>query len=126
MLLLFTALFAYGYIVTPALALYSWLRWSRSKRRRSRAVRTSLAGLSIASAALLLGIIVVAVSSIRNHVFLYLAPSHRYVFLIGIAGSLVAVAVSFVGALQANPIRLKALAVAAGAVAFWVLAGSGQ
>ena len=126
MLLLFAALFAYGYIVTPALALYSWLRWSRSKRRRSRGVRVSLLGLSVASGALLLGIAAVAVSSIHNHAFLYLAPSHRYLSLIGMGGALASVAIALFGAFQSNPIRLKAVMVAAGAVVFWFLAGSGQ
>lgn len=126
LLSIFTALFVYGYIVTPALTVYSWLRWARSQRRRSRRVRVSLAGLGVASAALLFGIGVVAASSIYHGVFLYVAPGLRLVYGAGILLSAVAVLITLFGAFQDNPIRLKALFVALGALDFWFLAGSGQ
>lgn len=126
MLSLFTAMFVYGYIVTPALTVYSWVRWWRSQRRRSRRVRVSLAGLGVASAALIFGIAVVAVSSIHHGVFLYVAPGLRYVYAFGMVLSATAVLITLSGAFQDNPIRLKALFVALGALDFWFLAGSGQ
>ncbi len=122
----FTVLFIYGYIITPALAVYSWIRWSRSQRRRSRRVRVSLSGLAVASVALVLGIACVALSSIRHGAFLYLAPHLRFAYGVGMALSAVSVAVTFAGAFQDNPLRLKALFVALGALDFWFLAGSGQ
>ena len=126
MLLLFTGLFVYGYILAPALAMYSWFRWSRSQRRKSRRTRVSLAGLAVASFALLLGVASVASSSIHHGVFLYLTPKLRPVYIVGLVVSLLSVLVTFVGAFQDNPIRLKALVVALGALDLWFLAGSGQ
>ena len=126
MLSLFAALFVYGYIVTPALTVYSWVRWMRSQRRRSRRVRVSLAGLGVASAALVFGIAVVAISSIYHGVFLYVAPGLRFVYVTGLVLSAIAVLITLSGAFQDNPIRLKALFVALGALDFWFLAGSGQ
>ena len=126
LLSLFTALFVYGYIITPALAVYSWIRWSRSQRRRSRRVRVSLTGLGVASFALVLGIAAVAFSSVHHAAFLYLAPQMRPLYAAGITIAAVSVATTLVGAFQDNPIRLKALFVALGALDFWFLAGSGQ
>lgn len=126
LLTLFSALFVYGYIVTPALTVYSWVRWSRSQRRRSRRVRVSLTGLALATAALALGIVTVAVSSIHHGVFLYLAPERKAVYVLGLVLSCVATVVSFLGVFEDNPIRLKSLLVALGTLSFWFLAGSGR
>ena len=125
-LLLFAVLFAFGYLVSPALAVYSWARWARSRRRRSRSVRVSLAGLSLASAALLFGIAAVAWSSRHQGAFLYLGPAHRWIYLCGIILSSTAGFAGLLGALQPNPIRVKSLVVALGAMCFWFLAGSGS
>lgn len=126
LLSLFTLMFVYGYIVTPALAVYSWIRWRRSQRRRSRRVRVSLAGLGVATLALVLGIAVVGVSSIHHGVFLYLAPGLRFAYATGVVLSAIAVLITLSGAFQDNPIRLKALLVALGALDFWFLAGSAR
>jgi len=126
MLQVFTALFVYGYIVTPALAVYSWVRWSRSQRRHSRRVRLSLTGLSVASGSLVLGVAAVSFSSMRRHAFLYLAPGLHALYIVGLVTSALAVLIALAGAFQDNPIRLKALLVALGAVDLWFLAGSGQ
>ena len=126
MLPLFTALFAYGYIITPALTVYSWFRWAGSQRRRSRRVRISLLGLSVATFAIILGITAVAASSIHHGIFLYMAPRFRNLYLFGLATSLIAVLITLVGAFQDGPLRLKALVIALGAVDLWFLAGSGQ
>lgn len=126
LLTIFSALFLYGYIVTPALAVYSWVRWSRSQRRRSRRVRVSLTGLAVATVALILGIAVVAVSSIHHGVFLYLAPERKAVYAFGLVLSALAVVVSALGAFEDNPIRLKALLVSLGTLSLWFLAGSGR
>src|SRR5579875_298143 len=124
MLQVFTGLFVYGYIVTPALTVYSWVRWWRSQRRRSRRVKVSLAGLGLATIAVVLGIVVVAISSRYHGVFLYVAPELRILYALGLVLSAIAVLITLSGAFQDNPIRLKALFVALGALDLWFLAGS--
>ena len=124
MLAVFTVLFLYVYIVSPALAMYSWLRWAHSRRRRSRNVRISLVGLAFGSSALVLGVAAVAFSSMRRGTFLYLAPRLHFFYLPGLALSITAVLIAAIGAFHSNPIRLKALMVACGALDLWFLAGS--
>jgi nicotinamide riboside transporter PnuC len=126
MLSLFTSMFLYGYIFTPALTIYSWVRWARSQRRRSRRVRVSLAGLGLATATLVLGIGAVAFSSIHHGTFLYVSPRLHLLYSFGMFSAGLAVLITLLGAFQDNPIRLKALFVALGALDFWFLAGSGQ
>lgn len=124
MLLLFTGLFAYACVISPALALYSWYRWARSKRRGSRKTYVSLAALCVTTCSFTLGIVSVAHSSIHNRTFLYLSPTRTHLYVLGLITASLATLVGIVGAFQPNPIRLKALITALGAVAFWFLAGS--
>ena len=123
MLLLFTVLFGFAYILTPVLTALAWLRFSRSPRRRSRRTLLSATSLAIATVSLLLGIVALALSTHSG--FLTLMPRLDRVYGLGLLLSLIALGVGLVGLKNSNPVRWQAPTISLGCLFLWFLAGSG-
>ena len=123
MLLLFTVLFGFAYILTPVLTALAWLRFSRSPRRRSRRTLLSVTSLAIATMSLLLGIVALALSTHSG--FLTLMPRLDPVYGLGLLLSLIALGVGLVGLKNSNPVRWQAPTISLGCLFLWFLAGSG-
>ena len=123
MLLLFSVLFGFAYVLTPVLTAFAWFRWGTSRRRRSRRTRLSVLSLATATLSLLLATVSLALS-IHNG-FLTLNPRLDSLYLAGLLISLVALGIGLAGARNPNPIRWRTPLIAFGILCLWFLAGSG-
>lgn len=124
MLLLFTVLFGFAYILTPVLAALAWLRFSRSPRRRSRRTRLSVISLATATCSFLLGSVALALSVHSG--FLTLDPRWSHLYEVGLILAVLALLIGLVGAKDSNPVRWQAPTVSLGCIFLWFLAGSGS
>lgn len=124
MLLLFTVLFGFAYVLTPVLTALAWLRWSRSPRRLLPRTRLSLISLGLATFSFLLGTVALAFS-VHNG-FLTLSARLAHLYDVGLIVAAVALVIGLVGLRDSNPLRWQAPTISLGCIFLWFLAGSGS
>ena len=117
-------LFAFFYVVVPALTIWGWVRWVRSQHVRDFGSITSLIAFALATASALLaaGSIVWAHIAPFPYDDLRLLGIYRWGLLLS-AGALL---FSLGGLWKSNPLRWHALVCGVGNVLFWVVSVAGE
>jgi hypothetical protein len=93
-----------------AVIVFSWIRWARAKQPRTLSSILSFAGLTLATASVLLAFVPSLYSGTSDNAR-----------ALGLWVSLAAVFFAVCGAWRPHPLRWRALACGAGMVVFWLL-----
>jgi len=115
---------AFGYLGSPAIVIWGWVRWLRQPKPRSILATLSMIGFIPATASALL-----ALSSIvfaQFHHFPYYDPLLFRIFRIGTLLSVGGIAFGVFGAGRASSLRWHAPISGVATLAFWFIAASGE
>ena len=124
MKVLFGTLLVVG-MATPGLLVWGWVRWLNRPNERARPILLSFAGFVFATASALLALSTIAYSySIGG--FPFYDPRLLKIFGVGLLLSVIAVALSSLGAVRSNFLRWHALWGSLGTLMFWIAAMAGE
>jgi hypothetical protein len=114
-----------GFLAAPILLIWGWARWMHRPSQRDNSTILSLAGFLFTTASALLGVTAIAYSySIGG--FPYYDPRLLKIFRWGLLLSLIAVALSALGAGRPNSLRWHALGGSIATLLFWIVAIEGE
>ena len=120
----FGILFGVGYIVSPVMLIWGWVRWSIRPHPRTIQSILSLIGFILATASALLAVSSIAYAQV--HRFPYYDRLLLRIFRAGALLSLAAGAFGVAGVWRPSPLRWHAPASALGTFVFWIMAASGE
>jgi len=118
-------LFLAGYLLSPLMLTWGWLRWSVRPKLRTASAILSLLGLIFATASALLAVSAIAYSLMIGG-FPYYDPRLMKIFAIGALLSLCGIIFGVAGVFRANSLRWHAPISAAATLSFWIVAAVGE
>jgi len=121
---MFGILFAVGYLVSPILLIWGWVRWLRQPCLKTTGSILSMIGFFLATASALLAVSLVGYAQI--HHFPYYDPLLLRLFRCGVFISLGGIVFGIGGVWRASPLRWHAPTCSLGMLTFWILAASGE
>jgi hypothetical protein len=119
------ALFVAGYVLSPVLLAWGWLRWLRRPKSRTASAILSLIGFICASVSALVAGLGVAYSLMTGG-FRYYDPRLMRIFAVGGLLSLVGILFGVSGVWRTSSLRWHAPASALATLAFWIVAAAGE
>ena len=114
-----------GYVLSPVILAWGWVRWCRKPKLRTVPAILSLLGFIFASASALLAVSAGA-SSLKRGGFPYYDPLLMRIFGIGGLLSLGGLIVGVGGIWRASPLRWHAPVSAVTTLAFWIASAIGE
>jgi len=120
----FGILFGIGYLVSPVMLIWGWVRWSIREQPRTIPSSLSLIGFILATASALLAVSSVAYAQI--HRFPYYDPLLLRIFGTGALLSLAALGFGISGLWRPSSLRWHAPVSALAMLVFWIMAASGE
>jgi hypothetical protein len=118
-------LFVAGYVVSPIMRTWGWVRWFRQPKLQTVSAILCLLGFILASASALLAVSAIAYSLTRGG-FPYYDPLLMKIFGIGGLLSLGGLVCALGGAWRASSLRWHAPVSAIATLAFWITAAMGE
>ncbi|MGA6986699.1 MAG: hypothetical protein WBZ01_11655 [Terriglobales bacterium] len=122
MQVMFVILIAIGYLASPIVLVWGWLRWVRLPKLRTVASTLSFAGFLLATASALLAVATMAYAQV--HHFPYYDPLLLRIFRWGALLSLGGIVFGIGGVWRPNSLRWHAPASAVCMLTFWVMMAS--
>jgi hypothetical protein len=122
MKVMFVILTAIGYLATPIILVWGWLRWIRLPKLRTAPSTLSFAGFILTTASALLAVATIAYAQV--HHFLYYDPLLLRIFRWGALLSLGGTVLGIGGVWRPNSLRWHAPASAVCMLTFWVMTAS--
>jgi O-antigen ligase len=114
-----------GYVLSPVLLIWGWVRWSQQPKLKTLPAILSLLGFTLASASGLLAVAAIALSLVRGG-FAYYDPLLMRVFGVGGLLSLGGLIAGVGGVWRAGSLRWHAPVSAVATLAFWIAAAIGE
>ena len=118
-------LFVAGYVLSPLMLTWGWVRWFRQPKLQTVTAILSLLGFILASASALLAVSAMAYSLIRGG-FPYYDPLLMKIFGVGGLLSLGGLIFGLGGVWRASSLRWHAPVSAMATLAFWIAAAIGE
>lgn len=122
MQVMFVILIAIGYVASPIVLVWGWLRWVRLPKLRTVPSTLSFAGFILATASALLA--VAAMTYAQVHHFPYYDPLLLRIFRCGALLSLGGIVFGIGGVWRPNSLRWHAPASAVCMLTFWIIVAS--
>ena len=121
---MFGILFAVGYLLSPAMLIWGWLRWANQPRLRTIPSILSFAGFILATASAVLAVSSIAYAQV--HRFPYYDPLLLRIFRLGALLSLAGISFGIGGIWRPNALRWHAPVSGACMLLFWIMMASGE
>jgi len=118
-------LFVLGYVLSPVMLIWGWVRWFRQSGPRTVTAILSKVGFSLASASALLAISAMAYSLIHGG-FPYYDPLLMKVLGVGFLLSVGALIFGLSGVWSTSSLQWHAPVCAIATLAFWIVAAVGE
>jgi len=118
-------LFLAGYVLSPVMLTWGWVRWFRQPKLRTVTAILSLLGFTLASASALLAVSAIAYSLMRGG-FPYYDPLLMRIFGVGGLLSLSGLILGVCGVWRTSSLRWHAPISATATLAFWIAAAIGE
>jgi len=122
--IIFGILMALGYLVTPVMLIWGWMRWARQPQQRTVAAILSLIGFTFGTASAILAVSTIAYAHV--HHFPFYDPLLLRIFRWGGVLSLAGIGFGISGVWRTGPLRWHAPVCGLGMFAFWLLAAEGE
>ena len=122
MQVMFVILIAIGYLASPIVLVWGWLRWVRLPKPWTAPSTLSFAGFILATASALLAVATIAYAQV--HHFPYYDPLLLRIFRSGALLSLGGIVFGIGGVWRPNSLRWHAPASAACMLTFWIMMAS--
>jgi hypothetical protein len=122
--LMFGILVALGFLVSPVMLVWGWVRWVKLPRPGTIVSVLSLIGFILATASALLAVLTTAYAQI--HHFPYYDPLLLRIFRWGVLLSLCGIVFGISGVWRPSSLRWHAPVSGLGMLAFWIMAASGE
>ena len=117
-------LVALGFLVSPVMLIWGWVRWVRLPKPRTVASVLSLIGFVLATASALLAVLTTGYAQI--HHFPYYDPLLLRIFRWGVLLALCGIVFGVGGVWRPSSLRWHAPVSGLGMLAFWIMAASGE
>jgi hypothetical protein len=121
---MFGVLVALGFLVSPVMLIWGWVRWVKLPRPSTIASVLSLIGFVLANASALLAVLTTGYAQI--HHFPYYDPLLLRIFRSGLLLSVCGIVFGIGGVWRPSPLRWHSPVSGLGMVAFWIMAASGE
>lgn len=121
---LFGVLVALGFLVSPMVLIWGWVRWVKLPKTRTIVPTLSLIGFILATASALLAVLTTGYAQI--HHFPYYDPLLLRIFRWGLLLSLSGIVFGIGGVWRPNSLRWHAPVSGLGMLAFWIMMASAE
>jgi hypothetical protein len=123
---LFLVLAVSGWVVTPVILIWGWVRWTKTPKSKTASSISSLLGFLFATSSALLAIWSVTYAHSLPNGFPFYDPLLMKIYRWGALLSIVGFCLGIGGVWQRNSLRWHSPIGALGMLAFWVFAAEGE